>query len=177
MPRRPKVQIKLNDTASLLALYEDIYHDLHTQRNQIIREISIINNSAELEDDHARYQLSKVKTQLFTCLISCINSKQQLAKLLASTLDWAGKEEYKDKVSHLIKPDGLSAWKAGFNLIITQSEIIHLQDCSFELFEIVNHSFLVLKKYSLLLLGFLLFFGDSFEALTLVFVKEFSLAF
>lgn len=96
MPRKPKVKIQLNDINSLQSLCEDIYHDLYTQRTQVINDLNRMINQVELEDDHSIYQVYKTRASLLGSLTTNSSTKLLLAKLLSSTIDSYQRSEEKD---------------------------------------------------------------------------------
>lgn len=96
MPRRQKIKIKLGDKESLQALVDDIFHDTTTFKNQIIREINIISAGAELEDDHALFQIAKVKSGLLGLLNTNTSNKLLLAKMVSGLMDNYGSSEGKE---------------------------------------------------------------------------------
>ena len=87
MPRRRKIEIKIGSPSSLQDLYEDIYHDLYTLRNQLINDLARMNNQSLLEDDHSVFQIYKTRANLHGVLNSNAMNKIQLAKLISSNLD------------------------------------------------------------------------------------------
>lgn len=87
MPRKAKVKIEIGSLESLQSLCDDIYHDLYTQRTQVITDLSRMMNQVELSDDHSVYQVYKTRSSLLGTLISNSSTKLLLAKLLSTTVD------------------------------------------------------------------------------------------
>ena len=86
MPRKAKVKIEIGNINSLQSLCEDIYHDLYTQRTQVINDLSKMINQVELKDDTSINQIYKTRAILLGTLISNSSTKLTLAKLLSTTL-------------------------------------------------------------------------------------------
>ena len=87
MPRKAKVKIEVGSHKSFENLCNDIYHDLYTQRTQVLNDLSRMLNQAELKDDHSLYQVYKARANLFSLLTQNSSTKLLLAKLLSTAVN------------------------------------------------------------------------------------------
>lgn len=105
MPRKKKQQIKVNDSASLEGLMQEVYNDACSQINDVNRTINQLINSTTPEDVEDAAKIAKAKVDAQKVRDSSIKIKLEVAKLQSDIIKHGGdlgaavQERYEGKVS------------------------------------------------------------------------------
>ena len=93
MPRKKKQQIKLNDSAAIEGLHQEIYNDACGNIIAAQNNINEMSNAAEPEDVDDLTKIAKEKTSALKIKDSAMRMKLEVAKLQTDVLKNGGDTE------------------------------------------------------------------------------------
>ena len=107
MPRPKKKKIEVSEE-SLLSLFQEIYNECVSLKNQAIKDIAERKRQAEIEDTTDIYQLGKVNNESLKIVDSVIDKKLAIAKLQTNFIgetkvDMSSDAELTDKDKDMLR--------------------------------------------------------------------------
>jgi hypothetical protein len=90
MPRKKKQQVKVNNSASLEGLMQEVYNDACSQINDAQKTINVLTTSTTPEDVEDASKIAKSKTDAQKVKDSAIKIKLEVAKLQSDIIKHSG---------------------------------------------------------------------------------------